>query len=1235
MKVIRKLGFLTLLIVMTGQNAFAQVDLDNGLTAHYKMEGDMTDASGNGYDGIYANGSNNYEISDRFGLFNTRRFSKGSNGSSVAAALTSSDAALRSSSFTISFWYNIVDGFDDDSGVLDLGTMIDAGTLYTISAVNEGLKFTTSDGSGNTTSMTTNSGKPGFYHMATLTYDGATLSAYLNGDLKAEQAVSQPALGSGAITVGYPFEGAIDDIRIYNRSVSAAEVDALYSEVLFPDFSVDSHSGTGSLDVVFSNETSSDASITNYAWSFGDGATSVLANPSHTYSQPGTYKVSLTVTDADNRSRTLSESSFISVAHEAVADVQLQYVEYFFDTDPGVGNGTPISFTATDAVEIVESIDLSALSAGFHQLMVRTQDDLGRWSSYFNRTFYLMDIAEGTGGTDGTVTGIEYFFDNDPGVGNGTSIDVSASDSLDLITTIDVSSLSAGFHQLVVRVKDDQGAWGTPFSRTLYIMPQPSAATTSELIVSAEYFIGDDPGVGQAMALDLSANGASIDEQLEIVVSDLVEGDYLLSIRVRDDLGKWSIAERRKFSISNGPLSQNNILTVEEDSILTFSADDFNYSSGNGSAFTRLQINLLPTYGELSLDGQLVSIDQEILVSDIERLEYFGGADFAGADSFDFTVGDASTLSVSSSTMSIEVTSVNDAPVFALSGDVNLAQDFTGTEMVTVTPGAVPANEEEQMVTYSMEPASVEFANVAIDAATGAITITSVTGAFGTQEFIVTADDGEAEHNTASSGFTLTVNPANQSPQIADQTFTLDENSAAGTSVGDVVATDPESDLITFAIRSGNDLGAFEIDESTGSMGVLDGTALDFESTPVFELEVSVSDGNSEAIGLITIELVNVNEEPVLSAGTFTVAENATTGTSLGFISAFDPENEPLTWAIVSGNSDGAFAISSEGELTVNSAEALDFETRQEFLIGVEASDGSNTGSVDITITVTDDGNLAPSLSDQTFTINENVSVGIVVATLAANDPEGDVLEYVITSGNTNDAFNLSKAGELTVATAEVIDFEINPEFTLNVTVSDGDLFTQGNVTISVVDVNEAPTIVETSFIVDEKSPGGTLVGVLEVSDPESDDLTISITNGDASGAFAIENGIELTVADASQLDFETQSTFVLTLEVSDGTLTSSGIITVSLIDIGEPLILGGVDHVGLVVYPNPTKGMLNIMGVEVEEVKIFDTSGRLVLTDTSAQVDLTNLNAGVYLIELLDKSGQVSKHRIVLKYQH
>jgi PKD repeat protein len=58
-------------------------------------------------------------------------------------------------------------------------------------------------------------------------------------------------------------------------------------------------SGPAPLTVNFSSagSTDLDGRITSYAWNFGDGATTTLANPSHTYASPGTYAATLTVTD--------------------------------------------------------------------------------------------------------------------------------------------------------------------------------------------------------------------------------------------------------------------------------------------------------------------------------------------------------------------------------------------------------------------------------------------------------------------------------------------------------------------------------------------------------------------------------------------------------------------------------------------------------------------------------------------------------------------------------------------------------------------------------------------------------------------------------------------------------------------------------------------------------------------------------------------------------------------------
>ena len=55
-----------------------------------------------------------------------------------------------------------------------------------------------------------------------------------------------------------------------------------------------------------------DGSIASYSWSFGDGATSSSANPSHAYTSAGNYTVSLTVTDNQGASSSASNSVTVS-----------------------------------------------------------------------------------------------------------------------------------------------------------------------------------------------------------------------------------------------------------------------------------------------------------------------------------------------------------------------------------------------------------------------------------------------------------------------------------------------------------------------------------------------------------------------------------------------------------------------------------------------------------------------------------------------------------------------------------------------------------------------------------------------------------------------------------------------------------------------------------------------------------------------------------------------------------
>ena len=69
--------------------------------------------------------------------------------------------------------------------------------------------------------------------------------------------------------------------------------------------------GTAPLAVRFTD--TSTGSPTSWAWSFGDGQTSTLRNPNHTYAAAGTYTVSLTVSNAAGQSGTETRTGMITV----------------------------------------------------------------------------------------------------------------------------------------------------------------------------------------------------------------------------------------------------------------------------------------------------------------------------------------------------------------------------------------------------------------------------------------------------------------------------------------------------------------------------------------------------------------------------------------------------------------------------------------------------------------------------------------------------------------------------------------------------------------------------------------------------------------------------------------------------------------------------------------------------------------------------------------------------------
>lgn len=88
-----------------------------------------------------------------------------------------------------------------------------------------------------------------------------------------------------------------------------------------PDFSVNNNSGCFPLRTQFSDLSApGSGTIVSWSWSFGDGNTSTLQNPQHTYFNSGNYAVSLTVVNSAGCSRTIVRPNYISVSPGVRAD---------------------------------------------------------------------------------------------------------------------------------------------------------------------------------------------------------------------------------------------------------------------------------------------------------------------------------------------------------------------------------------------------------------------------------------------------------------------------------------------------------------------------------------------------------------------------------------------------------------------------------------------------------------------------------------------------------------------------------------------------------------------------------------------------------------------------------------------------------------------------------------------------------------------------------------------------
>lgn len=232
--------------------------------------------------------------------------------------------------------------------------------------------------------------------------------------------------------------------------------------------------------------------------------------------------------------------------------------EYFYDTDPGLGNGTNIPVTAaTDISNMLFNADVSALGTGVHTLYVRTRDASGFWSMANIGTFAKVQVLYSNPHSVTNINKAEYYYDTDPGVGNGTDIPLmAATDISGMVFNTNTGAIAPGVHTLYIRTRDAGGFWSLTntiiFAKVKELSPNPHSVSN---IVYAEYFVDTDPGLGNGgyIALTPATDIANINFNVDMTIYP--NQVHRLYVRSRDAEGKWSITNIHTFTGGTAPLA--------------------------------------------------------------------------------------------------------------------------------------------------------------------------------------------------------------------------------------------------------------------------------------------------------------------------------------------------------------------------------------------------------------------------------------------------------------------------------------------------------------------------------------------------------------------------------------------------------------------------------------------------------------------------------------------------------
>jgi hypothetical protein len=466
-----------------------------------------------------------------------------------------------------------------------------------------------------------------------------------------------------------------------------------------------------------------------------------------------------------------------------------------------------------------------------------------------------------------------------------------------------------------------------------------------------------------------------------------------------------------------------------------------------------------------------------------------------------------------------------------------------------------------------------------------------------------TTDQGSLTFEKA---FTITINNLNEAPtDIALSAAAINENAAANATIGTLSSTDADTgNTFTYTLVAGTgstDNAAFNFSGSTLRIT----SSPDFEAKSSYSIRVRTTDQGSLTFEkAFTISINDLNEAPTdIALSAAAINENAAANATIGTLSSTDADTgNTFTYTLVAGTGSTDNASFNISGSTLRITSSPNFETKSSYSVRVRTTDQGNlTFEKEFTITINDLNEAPTDIALSAATINENTAANATIGTLSSTHADtAKTLTYTLVAGTgstDNASFNISGS---TLRITSSPDFETKSSYSVRVRTTDqGNLTFEKAFTITINDLCELNNLVtQTSGVLTinqtgatyqwyncaDNSPIGTNSGTF--APKQSGDYKVDITQGNCTVTSAC-----ISVTTLGITNFETNSQ--------------------------------------LLIYPNPSQGIVNIKSNSAGDFQVANQLGQIVKTfkveaNVITIIDLQNLNESVYFI----KENNQTKHK-------